>query len=207
MILGDTVCQLLLDWLFKWRARNQTTIKPTGFDVDCWSVLFVQRLMDSIRLLIVGGICIYMYTNTNFITLILRIQMKLTLFQYLLYLLEFYSYESRNDIIRGIIRMVLTRYWNSKDKIADSFFFLFLKKEMQKKFLCTELLLISNGDIGYYYNIKFLHYFHRNARPIIILFINKILSKRKIHIRSVRSNRFTRVVYNEVDSKQASISD
>lgn len=66
--------------------------------------------MDSIRLLIVGGICIYMYTNTNFITLILRIQMKLTLFQYLLYLLEFYSYESRNDIIRGIIRMVLTRY-------------------------------------------------------------------------------------------------
>lgn len=56
---GDTVCQLLLDWLFKWRARNQTTIKPTGFDVDCWSVLFVQWLIDSIRLLIVGGICIY----------------------------------------------------------------------------------------------------------------------------------------------------
>lgn len=43
--------------------------------------------------------------------------------------------------------MILTK-WNSvsKDiKIADFFF----EKKIQKEFLCTELLLISNGDMGY----------------------------------------------------------
>lgn len=71
--------------------------------------------------------------------------MKLILFEYLFHLFEFYTnryYSWNND------RMILTRYWNSgsKDiKIAD---LKKKKKEIQKEFLRTELLLISNGVIS-----------------------------------------------------------
>lgn len=60
------------------------------------------------RLLIVGGICIYVYihtnTNTNFTYINFAPKIiKIILFEYLFYLFEFYPYES---MFRGTILFV-----------------------------------------------------------------------------------------------------